>query len=151
MIQIRLATKDDHQVIADFQIKMALETENLNLDPEEVLTGVLSVIRDPEKGKYFVAATEENKIVSSLLVTFEWSDWRNKWILWIQSVYVSPEYRKQGVFRKMFEQVKQWAEQDPEITGLRLYVDKSNDNAIKVYRQIGMDGEHYQVFEWMIK
>ncbi len=150
MIQIRLANEEDYETIAGFQIKMALETEDISLDKETVTTGVHSVMRDPTKGKYFVAVDTDNKIISSLLVTFEWSDWRNKWVLWIQSVYVLSEYRKQGIFRKMYQKVKEWAEQDTEITGVRLYVDKSNQRAIEVYKRMGMNGEHYQLFEWMI-
>ena len=148
MVQIRLATEEDREIIAAFQVKMAQETENVSLDPEVVQTGVLSVLRDPAKGKYFVAEVE-NKIVSSLLITFEWSDWRNKWVLWIQSVYVISKFRQQGIFRKMYEHIKLWVEHDTEVAGLRLYVDKTNHRAIKVYNSIGMNGEHYQAFEWM--
>lgn len=148
MIQIRSATEEDYEVIAGFQVKMAMETENFKLDEAMVKKGVLAVMQDPGKGKYFVAVDETN-IVSSLLVTYEWSDWRNKWVLWIQSVYVLPEFRKLGIFRQMYLKVKEWAEQDPEVGGVRLYVDKSNTRAIEVYKRLGMNGEHYQVFEWM--
>lgn len=150
MIQIRWANKEDYEAIAEFQIKMALETENLKLDRETVKTGVQGVMQDPAKGKYFVGVDGENKVISSLLVTFEWSDWRNKWVLWIQSVYVLPEYRKQGIFRQMYEKVKEWAMQDDEVSGVRLYVDKTNQRAIEVYKRMGMNGEHYQLFEWMV-
>ena len=150
MIQIRLANEEDFETIAGFQIKMALETENFSLDKETVTLGVLNALRDPAKGKYFVAVDTENKIISSLLVTFEWSDWRNKWVLWIQSVYVLPEYRKLGIFRQMYLKVKEWAEEDDEVSGVRLYVDKTNTRAIEVYKRMGMNGEHYQLFEWMI-
>ena len=149
MIQIRLANKEDYEAIAAFQLKMALETENLQLDEATVRKGVQSVMQDPAKGKYFVGE-ENGKIISSLLVTFEWSDWRNKWVLWIQSVYVLPEYRKQGIFNKMYQKVKEWAEQDEEVSGIRLYVDKTNQRAIEVYKRVGMNGEHYQLFEWMM-
>ncbi len=149
MIQIRQANKEDYEVIAAFQLKMALETENLKLDEETVRKGVQSAMQDPAKGKYFVGE-ENGKIISSLLVTFEWSDWRNKWVLWIQSVYVLPEYRKQGIFNQMYQKVKEWAEQDEEVSGIRLYVDKTNQRAIEVYKRVGMNGEHYQLFEWMI-
>ncbi len=148
MVQIRLASQEDQQIIADFQLKMAMETENFQLDPETVSTGVNAVLRDPAKGKYFVA-DDDGHVVASLLITFEWSDWRNKWVAWIQSVYVIDEYRQQGVFRKMYEHIRSWAKQDAEIAGLRLYVDKSNHRAIEVYKRIGMNGEHYQLFEWM--
>jgi GNAT superfamily N-acetyltransferase len=148
MVQIRLASQEDQQIIADFQMKMAMETENFQLDPETVSTGVNAVLRDPAKGKYFVAEVD-GQVVASLLITFEWSDWRNKWVAWIQSVYVIEEYRQKGIFKSMYEHVRSWAQNDSEIAGLRLYVDKSNLRAIKVYQKIGMNGEHYQLFEWM--
>ncbi len=148
MVQIRMASEENREIIADFQIKMAGETEGLVLEKETLNEGVMHVLRDPEKGKYFIAE-EAGKVVASLLVTFEWSDWRNKWVLWIQSVYVLPEYRKQGVFKNMYAHIKKWATDDREVAGIRLYVDKTNLRAIDVYRKLGMDGEHYQLFEWM--
>ncbi len=148
MIQIRLATEEEHKIIAGFQVMMAAETENLHLDEETVTTGVISVFRNPEKGKYFVAVSDD-KVIASLLITFEWSDWRNAWVWWIQSVYVLPDYRKKGIFKQMFDHIKSYAQKDTDVAGLRLYVDKTNHRAIKVYKKIGMNGEHYQVFEWM--
>ncbi|VAW30173.1 hypothetical protein MNBD_BACTEROID07-1042 [hydrothermal vent metagenome] len=148
MVQIRTASEENREIIADFQIKMANETEDLILEKETLSEGVMHVLRDPEKGKYFIAE-EAGKVVASLLVTFEWSDWRNKWVLWIQSVYVLPKYRKQGVFKNMYAHIKKWAADDSEIAGIRLYVDKTNRRAIDVYRKLGMDGEHYRLFEWM--
>ena len=150
MVQIRMATEENREIIAVFQAKMAQETENLTLDKETLREGVMHVLRNPEKGKYFVAE-ENGKVVASLLITYEWSDWRNKTVLWIQSVYVLPEYRKQGVFREMYTNIRQWAEADKEVAGIRLYVDKTNLHAIEVYRKLGMDGEHYRLFEWMKK
>ncbi len=148
MVQIRMASEENREIIADFQIKMAGETEDLVLEKETLNEGVMHVLRDPEKGKYFIAE-EAGKVVASLLVTFEWSDWRNKWVLWIQSVYVLPEYRKQGIFKNMYAHIKKWATDDREVAGIRLYVDKTNQHAIDVYRKLGMDGEHYRLFEWM--
>ncbi len=148
MVQIRMATEENREIIAEFQIKMAVETEDLVLDRETLNEGVIRVLRDPEKGKYFVAEAE-GKVVASLLITFEWSDWRNKWVLWIQSVYVLPAYRKQGVFKNMYAHIKKWATDDNEVAGIRLYVDKTNLRAIDVYRKLGMNGEHYRLFEWM--
>lgn len=148
MVQIRIASEENREIIADFQVKMADETEGLVLEKETLNEGVMHVLRDPEKGKYFIAE-EADKVVASLLVTFEWSDWRNKWVLWIQSVYVLPEYRKQGVFKNMYAHIKKWATDDREVAGIRLYVDKTNRRAIDVYRKLGMDGEHYRLFEWM--
>ena len=148
MMTIREAEKTDIAVIADFQLKMAKETENLDLNPETVVKGVTAVFSDPSHGKYFVTEIE-SKVCASLMVTPEWSDWRNSKVLWIQSVYVLPEFRKSGVFKKMYQHLKSLVEGSELYTGLRLYVDKSNHIARNVYRQIGMNGEHYEVFEWM--
>ncbi len=148
MINIRLANIEDAGVIARFQTEMAYETEDILLDKETVETGVKSVFYDPQKGKYFVAETDE-MIVASLLITPEWSDWRNKWVWWFQSVYVTPYYRGKKIFKRMYEYVKTLIEEDPVAAGLRLYVDSKNKNAIAVYKALGMNGEHYKVFEWM--
>ncbi len=148
MIKIRLANIEDAEIIARFQTEMAYETENILLDKDTVETGVKSVFYDPKKGKYFVAETG-GIITASLLLTPEWSDWRNKWIWWIQSVYVTPHYRGRKIFKKMYEYVKNMIKKDPEAAGLRLYVDVSNSTARSVYKAVGMNGEHYQVFEWM--
>jgi len=152
MVQIRIATEEDKDFIAAFQVKMARETEDLLLDEKTVNEGVMHVLRNPERGKYFVAEDiETRRVVASLLITYEWSDWRNKLVLWIQSVYVLPEYRKKGVFKMLYHHIQSWAKTDRSIAGIRLYVDKTNRNAIEVYRKLGMDGEHYLLFEWMIE
>ncbi len=148
MVQIRIANEEDASFIADFQMKMAYETENLQLNHEILNEGVSHVLRDPEKGKYFIAE-DDNRVIGSLLITFEWSDWRNKWVLWIQSVYILSEYRKQGVYKKMYAHIKDWANRDGQVAGIRLYVDKTNARAIEVYTKLGMNGEHYRLFEWM--
>ncbi len=147
MVQIRLASIEDKEAIANFQIKMAQETENLKLDPEIVSLGVKSVFLDPVKGKYLVAV-DDHQIIASMLLTSEWSDWRDKWFLWIQSVYVIPEKRGQGVFRKMYAFVQEMVQSDEDVAGLRLYVDSENKTAIATYKAIGMDGDHYKLFEW---
>ncbi len=148
MVRIRPAYEEDAEVIADFQVKMAMETENFVLDKLTVNQGVLHVFRDSSKGKYLVAVDNE-RIVGSLLMTYEWSDWRNTTVVWVQSVYVLPEYRKQGVFSMLYATVKQLVEDDDTFAGIRLYVDKSNTAAQKVYQKSGMNGDHYQLFEWM--
>lgn len=148
MVRIRLAQEEDKKTIAHFQEAMAQETENLILDKKLLISGVTAVFRDPAKGKYLVAE-EETKIVGCLLLTPEWSDWRNKWVLWLQSVYVLPEFRRKKIFSLMYEFAKQIAERDPEIAGIRLYVDVSNERAANVYKAMGMNGDHYRVFEWM--
>ena len=149
MFKIRIANEEDHFTIVDFQMKMAKETEELELDRETVELGVMHVLRNPQKGRYLVAVLDR-KIVASLMLTPEWSDWRNRCVLWFQSVYVVPEARGKGIFKKMYEHVKQHIVMaDEQNAGLRLYVDASNTNAIEVYHKVGMDGEHYRVFEWM--
>ncbi|NOX85289.1 MAG: GNAT family N-acetyltransferase [Chlorobi bacterium] len=148
MFRIRLANEEDSRAIIDFQMKMAMESEGFELDTETLTNGVIAVFRDPQKGKYFVV-DHDGKIIASMLLTPEWSDWRNRWILWIQSVYVLPEYRKKGVFRMMYGHAKKLIEDDKDCAGLRLYVDVDNKNALAVYRALGMDGDHYRVFEWM--
>ena len=146
-ISIRKATKADAGTIANFQLKMAKETENLDLDITVLNKGVEAVFTDSSKGFYYVAEVT-GKPVASLMITFEWSDWRNGLIWWIQSVYVTPEQRQLGVFQKMYRYIKdQVIEQN--IRGLRLYVDITNSRAQKVYEKIGMNGEHYKMYEWM--
>lgn len=149
MIHIRSANISDKDKIADFQISMALETENLILYPDIVELGVDAVFRDPAKGKYYVAEAD-NRVIASLLTTYEWSDWRNGNILWIQSVFVEGEFRGQGVFRMLYEHVKSIVlDEKNSYRGIRLYVDKSNTKAIQVYSKFGMTNHHYETFEWM--
>ena len=148
MIQVRLSNEYDATVIAEFQIKMANETEGMELDKDTVNKGVESVFKDAKKGKYYVA-TENDVIVASMLITYEWSDWRNNWIFWLQSVYVLPEKRGKGIFKQMYEYIIKQVNESDKVAGLRLYVDMKNLAARKVYAKLGMDGDHYQVFEWM--
>ena len=149
MILIRNAIHADAPSIIDFQLKMAWETENLRLNTETVTRGVEAVFRDPSKGNYYVAEAS-GKVIASLLITFEWSDWRNCNVWWFQSVYVLPEYRRQGVFRKMHNHIKELA-QEQDIAGLRLYVETRNSRAQKTYEALGMSSEHYAFYEWMRK
>jgi len=148
MIHTRLSNKYDASVITDFQIKMAKETEGLELDTNTVKNGVLSVYRDPNKGKYYVA-TEKDIIVASMLITREWSDWRNSCVFWLQSVYVIPEKRGKGIFKQMYHHILKQVNENNDVAGLRLYVDMKNISAREVYTKLGMNGDHYQVFEWM--
>jgi len=148
MVHLRLATEEDSDSIIGFQLLMAKESEGIDLNRDTLKDGVLAVFRDPQKGKYFVAE-DNGKIVGSLLTTYEWSDWRNQWVFWMQSVYILTAYRGKGIFRIMFQQLIEQVENEENVAGIRLYVDVSNKNAIGVYNSIGMDGEHYKVFEWM--
>jgi len=148
MITVRKGKQSDNKTIVDFQVKMAKETEQIDLDRDIVNKGVNAVINSPDKGIYFVAESGD-KIIASLMITFEWSDWRNGNIYWIQSVYVLPEFRKKGVFKTMYLCLKNIVQKDKNIRGLRLYVDKTNTNARKVYETMEMDGNHYLLYEWM--
>ena len=149
MILIRQAVYSDGPSIIDFQLRMAWETENIRLEPEIVTKGVDAVFGDQSKGRYYVAEAGD-RVIASLLITFEWSDLRNCNVWWFQSVYVVPEYRRQGIFRKMYGHIKVLAgEQD--IAGLRLYVETKNSRAQKTYEALGMSSEHYAFYEWMRK
>lgn len=134
--------------IAEFQQKMALETEDYPLDSITVNKGVEAVFKDPSKGTYYVAI-HNDEVIACLLTTTEWSDWRNGIIVWIQSLYVVSEHRNEGVFKKMYSFLKNKVENDKNLMGIRLYVDNTNKKAIEVYKAIGMDCEHYRMFEWM--
>ncbi len=147
MIFIRKATPDDASAIIDFQLKMAMETEKLSLDPETVTKGVNAVFDDSRKGQYYVAVND-GKVVASLLITFEWSDWRNSNIWWFQSVYVITEFRRKGVFRKMYAFIRNLAEEQG-IAGLRLYVETRNLDSRRTYEALGMTSGHYSFYEWM--
>ena len=149
MVQIRTAKRFDSQQIKDFQIKMALETENLVLDESIVEKGVLAVFEDESKGTYYVAEID-GIVVGSLLTTYEWSDWRNGRVLWIQSVFVMPEHRGKGIYSMMYDHIKNLVKSKKlDFRGIRLYVDKTNQNAQKVYEKLGMENHHYEMFEWM--
>ncbi len=143
----REAVPADASTIIDFQLAMALETEELKLDREVLTRGVNAVFTDPTLGLYYVAESE-GRVVGSLMITYEWSDWRNGMVWWIQSVYVVPELRGRGVYAGLYAHIRLIVEQST-VRGVRLYVDKRNTAAQKVYTKLGMNGEHYLVFEWM--
>ena len=145
---VRQATRSDSASIVEFQLSMAWETEELKLDEPTVIKGVAAVFEDPAKGIYYVAETE-GKVVGSLLTTFEWSDWRNGTVLWIQSVYVRPEYRKRSIFSRLYKHIQEKVNGNHDLRGIRLYADKTNIPAHGVYEHLGMTAEHYQMFEWM--
>lgn len=144
----RNATPNDAETIIDFQLAMARETEAVSLDRVICTRGVHGVFAHPSHGSYFIAEAD-GRVVASLLITFEWSDWRNGVVWWIQSVYVLSEMRGQGVYAGLYEHVKSIALADDRVRGIRLYVDKRNTAAQNVYTKLGMNGEHYLVFEWM--
>ena len=145
---IRKANETDSTSVVEFQLAMAWETEQLQLDEPTVVKGVAAVFSDPAKGTYYVAELN-GKVVGSLLTTFEWSDWRNGTVLWIQSVYVQPEFRKRSIFSHLYKHVQELVASNPDLRGIRLYADKTNTSAHNVYEHLGMTAEHYQMFEWM--
>jgi GNAT superfamily N-acetyltransferase len=147
-MQVRKATTSDIESIVDFQLRMANETEGIELNSDVVLKGVTAVVEDEGKGQYYVTEIN-NKVVASLLTTFEWSDWRNGTILWIQSVYVLEDFRRKGVYRNMYSHIKNLVLNNPKLNGIRLYADKSNIAAHKTYQKLGMNHDHYITFEWL--
>ncbi len=147
MITIRKARVEDSDKLIEFQQKMAWETEQLELDIAIVNNGVAAVFENHGKGQYYVAE-EDGIVVASLLITYEWSDWRNSDVWWFQSVYVLPASRRKGIFRKMYTYVKEEGEKQG-IAGLRLYVESNNKRAMATYEAMGMHCEHYTMYEWL--
>lgn len=168
-IIIRRAERRDIPAIVEFQIAMALETENLNLDRELVTRGVAVPFERENVALYFVADVETatdgaaesdggespsgsaglRQTVGCLMVTQEWSDWRCGTIYWIQSVYTMPYFRNRGVFKRLYNHVRSVVEGDPNIAGIRLYAEEQNERAHKVYQALGMQREHYCMFKWL--
>ena len=135
----------DIDSIVQFQADMAMESEGSLLDREKVAKGVAAAMLDESKGMYWVAKFD-GKTIGSLMITREWSDWNNEWYWWIQSVYVAPEYRRQGVYKAMYMKVKD-AAKGSNVSQIRLYADRSNLSAQKVYKSLGMHESHYLMFE----
>jgi GNAT superfamily N-acetyltransferase len=144
-LSVRPATPADAGTIADFNRRLAEESEGLALDAATVAAGVAALLADPAKGTYFVAE-EAGQPVGQLMLTVEWSDWRNGPVYWLQSVYVRPERRGAGVFRLLWDRALAFA-RERGARALRLYVDRDNRAAQEVYRRIGMVPSHYQVYE----
>lgn len=145
---IEQANTNDIETIARFQVAMAFETEQLNLDTETVRQGVSRIFDEPSLGFYIVARDPTVTTVANLLILKEWSDWRNTEVWWIHSLYVSPGHRKCGVFRKMLAHVESLA-RTRGAAGIRLYVEKANTGAQKAYQNLGMSNRHYELFEKM--
>ena len=147
---IREAKPADIAIIADFNARMALETERRKLDIGRVREGVTGLLSDSAKGAYFVAEVEAegtSTVVGQLLITYEWSDWRNGNFWWIQSVYIAEKFRGQGIFRALFNHVDELAKSRKDVCGLRLYVDAHNASARKTYERLGMKRTNYEMFE----
>ena len=145
-MQIRVATPTDAGVLVEFNAAMALETEGKELLPEVIGAGVRSLLQRESSGFYLVAE-DGGRVVGSLLVTKEWSDWRNGDFWWIQSVYVRPEFRRRGVYKRLYRHIQEMAAKDPGVCGFRLYVERENSRAQTTYRALGMKETRYLVFE----
>ncbi len=144
-IIVRPGTLGDHEVVAEFNRLLAWETEALRLDPETLRAGVSAILADPRKGHYFVAE-REGRVVGQACVTFEWSDWRNGMIWWLQSVYVEAPCRRAGVFALLLDRIAAEA-RAAGVVALRLYVEKDNETAQAVYTRRGWTMTHYRVME----
>ncbi len=148
-ILIRLARPEDAPAMVEFNQAMALETEGKTLDSQTLTSGVRSVFDDQEKGFYAVAEAD-GRIVGGLMITFEWSDWRNGWFWWIQSVYILPDFRGRRIYSLLYAFVKKEAEKQGDVCGFRLYVEKENEQAQKVYEKLGMQKTYYFMYEEML-
>lgn len=145
-MNIRLGQRSDVDALIVFNQAMALETEGKYLDSAILRPGVEAVFADPNKG-FYVVAEDGRRILAGLMITFEWSDWRNSWFWWIQSVYVLPESRGQKIYSRLYEFVKNRALEFGNVCGFRLYVEKENIHAQRVYEKVGMKASYYLMYE----
>ena len=148
-MQIRLANKNDATALVNFNQAMALETEGKELDSQILRQGVEAVFQQSDRG-FYVVAEEDGNIAGGLMITFEWSDWRNNWFWWIQSVYILPEFRGRKIYSLMYAFVKDLADKQGNVCGFRLYVEHDNEKAQKVYQKLGMESSHYLMYEEML-
>jgi ribosomal protein S18 acetylase RimI-like enzyme len=147
--EIRAAAAADSHTIARYNSRMALETEGKALADDIVGPGVLALLDDPTKGRYWVAEAD-GRAIGQLMVTYEWSDWRNGTIWWIQSVYVHPDWRRRGVFSALYRHVESLVAATPGVIGLRLYVEENNQRAQQTYEALGMTRPSYIVMESLL-
>ncbi len=145
-VQIRKAQPQEAAQIARFNAELARETEGKTLDPKTLERGVVRLMDRPEYGQYFVAEVD-GTVIACLMVTYEWSDWRDGLVWWIQSVYVHQDWRRQGVYQDMYRYLQQLVKTEPDVIGFRLYVDKDNRRAQAVYKNLGMQATDYLMFE----
>jgi GNAT superfamily N-acetyltransferase len=145
-ITIRPAMPNDAAIIADFNSRIAVETEDKTLDPRLINPGVARILADPSLGRYWLAEVD-NVIAGQIMITYEWSDWRNGMMFWIQSVYVRAEFRRQGVFSALYRHVETLARDDAEVAGIRLYVEKDNHRAQRTYEKLGMSLTDYRIMQ----
>ena len=149
-LNVRLARPEDAATVTSFSAAMALETEGRRLDLDRLHDGTIALLESPDRGFFMVAELEQaddRQLLGQLMITYEWSDWRNGAFWWIQSVYVDPAWRRRGVFRRMHETVMATAKTSPNVCGVRLYVEESNGAAQAVYRRVGLTPSSYAIFE----
>lgn len=146
MITVRLATLDDVEFLVDGNARMAMETEGLGLDRERLRAGVRAVFADAGRGFYLVGEVDGER-AGQMMITYEWSDWRDGVFWWIQSVYTVPERRGQGVFGAIYRRVEEMAREQGDVCGVRLYVEAHNERAQATYRRCGMDETVYRMYE----
>ncbi len=149
-INIRIGELKDKEILVKFNIALAKESEGIKLSKEVVERGVESVLLNPNFGFYLIAEKDGNTI-GSLMVTNEWSDWRNGMFWWIQSVYVQSDYRRKGIYTKLYNYVKKMASDKSDVLGFRLYVEKNNNTALTTYKSLGMKKTAYRLFEDIIE
>jgi ribosomal protein S18 acetylase RimI-like enzyme len=145
-ITIRAAQPRDHAVIVDYNARLGDESEGKTLDRRLLGPGVAAAIDDPHKGRYFLACDGDH-VIGQTMITYEWSDWRNGWFWWIQSVYVHPEYRGHGIFRQLYRHIESLARAEGNVIGLRLYVEEENHRAQATYQKLEMTKTTYFVME----
>lgn len=145
-MNIRLANAADADAFVQFNQAMAFETEGKQLEPDVVGSAVAAVFADEHKG-FYVVAEDEGNVVGGLMITYEWSDWRNAWFWWIQSVYISPEARGQKIYTKLYAFVKETAREAGNVYGIRLYVETENSRAQRIYEKVGMEQSHYLMYD----
>jgi ribosomal protein S18 acetylase RimI-like enzyme len=145
-IRIRDAHPKDRDVIVRFNLDIARETEGKTLDAERLAAGVERLLVEPSRGRYFLAEVG-GEVVGSTMITTEWTDWRDGWFWWIQSVWVEPEHRRKGVFAALYAHVERLARNDPDVRGIRLYVEGDNQRAQDTYGALGMQMTGYRVME----
>jgi ribosomal protein S18 acetylase RimI-like enzyme len=145
-MNIRTANREDADALVSFNQAMGLETEGKHLAQEKISNGVAAVFSDEKKG-FYVVVEDGDQIVGCLMVTYEWSDWRNAWFWWIQSVYILPEHRGQKLYSRMYDFVKAKAAEERNVCGFRLYVETENVHAQQVYDAVGMARSHYLMYE----
>ena len=148
-MNIRLAEERDAPALVEFNQAMALETEGKRLDAQILKSGVEAVFRDQTKG-FYVVAEKDGRIAGGLMVTFEWSDWRDRWFWLVQSVYILPDFRGRGIYRLLYDFVREKARARQDVAGFRLYVERDNESARRVYQKLGMEKSHYLMYEEML-